>query len=57
MNVVAVGCCVGVNEYINRNKEDEIRGYVKASAAAEWLLEETLASSIKRFPGVPQPVG
>jgi hypothetical protein len=32
----------GVEEYMERKKDDGIRGSVKASAASAWLLEEFL---------------
>jgi hypothetical protein len=43
MNIAAVGHGVGVNEGINRDSKDEIRGDVKTSGATEWLLKEVLA--------------
>jgi hypothetical protein len=46
MNVVAAGCRVGVNEHINRGNEDIMRS-VKASAASQRLLKETMAGSIQ----------
>jgi hypothetical protein len=45
MNVVAVGCGVGVNEQIDRDNEDIMRG-VKSSAASQRLLKVTMAGSI-----------
>jgi len=46
MNIAAVGRGVGVNEGINRDTKDEIRGGIKTSGASEWLLKEVLARSI-----------
>jgi hypothetical protein len=46
MNIAAVGRGDGVNEEINRDSKDEIRGDVKTSGASEWLLEEVVAWSI-----------
>jgi hypothetical protein len=42
MNIAAVGRGVVVNEGINRDSKDEIKGDAKASGASEWL-EEVLA--------------
>jgi hypothetical protein len=56
MNVVAVGCCVSVNEQINRDNEDIMRS-VKTSAASQRLLKETMTGGIQRLPAVSELVG
>ena len=52
MNVVPVGCCVSVNEHINRDNEDIMRS-VKASAASQRLLKDAMAGAFSDFPWSP----
>jgi hypothetical protein len=40
MNVVAVGCCVGVNEQINKDNADIMRS-IKASATSQRPVKDT----------------